>query len=88
MKRAFVLCHDFLSNFVQRIRRLVVLELSSFLPSRVHSVSEFLGEVFPSWTILPVGETVLFEIQYIRDGRFPIPVFEHKLIAAAHRYIC
>ena len=37
-----MLSHDFLSIFVQRIRQLVVLELSSFLPSRVNFVSEYL----------------------------------------------
>ena len=42
-----MLSHDFLSIFVQSIRRLVVLELSSFLPSRVFSVSESLEALFP-----------------------------------------
>ena len=29
-------------------------------------------------------EIVLFEIQYIRDGRPAIPIFEHKLVAEGH----
>ena len=37
-----------------------------------------------SQLILLVVELVLFEIQYIRDGRPPIPIFEHKLVAEAH----
>ena len=41
--------HDIPSIFVQRIRRLVILELSSFLPSRVYFVSEFLEALFPSY---------------------------------------
>ena len=56
----------FVSIFEQRLRRLAVLELSSFL----------------------VVGIVLFEIQKIRDGRPPIPLFEHQLIAEAHRYNC
>ena len=76
------------SFFVVRIRQLVVLELSSSHPIRVYFVFEFLGEVFPSEIILLVDELVLVEIQYIRDGRRPIPIFEHKLVAGAHRYSC
>ena len=82
--RAIVLSHDLLSFFVRRKRRLVVLELSSFLPSRAYSVSEFLEALFSSKIILLISETVLFEIQYIRDGRPPIPIFEHELVAEAH----
>ena len=63
--------HDFLSISAPRIRRLVVLELSSFLSK-----------------IILVGVIVLVEIQYIRDGRPPIPIFEHKLDVEAHRYNC
>ena len=74
-----MLSHDFLSIFVQRIRRLVVLELSSFLPSRENSVPESLEALFPSQKIL-----LVVEIQKIRDGRPPIPIFEHKLVAEAH----
>ena len=50
-------------------RRLVVFELTSCLPSRVYFVSEYLGAFFPSKTFLLVVEIILFEIQYIRDGR-------------------
>ena len=71
---------------VQRIRRLVILELSSFLQSRVYFVSEFLEALFPSKIILLGCEIVLFEIQNIRDGRPPITIFEHKLVAEIHRY--
>ena len=48
--------------FVKRIRRLAVLELSSFLPSRVYFEFWFLEELFPSKVILPEGEIVLVEI--------------------------
>ena len=57
----------------------MILELSSFLPSHVYSVSGFLGTLF-----LLVANLVLFEIQSIRDGRLVIPIFEHKLVAEAH----
>ena len=60
-----------------RIRQLVVLQLSSFLPSRVYFAFEYLGELFPSLTILLVDEVVLFDIQFFGDGRPPIPIFEH-----------
>ena len=55
--------HDFLFIFAQRIRQLVVLELSSFLPFRAHFGSEYLGEPSPSQIILLVDELVLVEIQ-------------------------
>ena len=69
---------------MQRIRRLVVRELSSFLPSRVYFASEYLEALFPLLTILLVVETVLFKIHKNRDGRPVIPIFEHKLVAEAH----
>ena len=56
----------------------MILEFSSFLTSRVHFVSEFLESLFPSEMILLVVEIVLFEIDKIRDGRPPIPVFRAK----------
>ena len=46
-----------------RLRQLVVLELSSFLPLRACFGFEYLGEPFPSSKILLVDELVLFEIQ-------------------------
>ena len=75
---------DFLLIFVMRIRQLVVLQLSSFLPSRVYFVFEYLGELFPSLTILLVDQFVLFDIQFCGDALPPIPIFEHKLVAEAH----
>ena len=57
---------DFLSIFVQRIRQLAVIELSSFLPFRAYFGADFLGEPFPSEIILLEDELVLVEIQYIR----------------------
>ena len=78
--------HDFLSIFVQRSRRIVILELSSFLPSREYFVSEFLEALFPSNIILLASVTVLFEIQHIRVERPVTPIFEHKFVAEAHRY--
>ena len=41
---------------------------------------------FFSLIILLADEVVLTEIQYIHDGRPVIPIFEHELIAEAHRY--
>ena len=41
-----------------------------------------------SYVILLAGELVLFEIQCIHFERPPIPIFEHKLVAGAHRYNC
>ena len=76
--------HDFLLTPVQRIRQLVILELSSFLLSRACFESEFLDELFLSKLILLVVELFIVEIQRIRDGRSQIPVVEHKLVAAAH----
>ena len=35
---------------------------------------------------LLADELVLFEIQFIHDGRPEIPIFEHKLVAKAHRH--
>ena len=40
-----MLFHGFLSTSVQRLRRLVVPELSSFLPSRAYFEFEFLEEL-------------------------------------------
>ena len=74
------------SQFLHRelIRRLAILELSSFLPSRVCFVSEFLETLFPSQIILLVDGLDLVEIQYIRVVRPPIPIIEHKLVPEAH----
>ena len=80
--------HDILSIFGKRIRRPVILELSSFLPSRAYFVSEHLEALLPSLINLLAVALVLVEIQRIRDGRLPIPIFEHKLIAGAHQYNC
>ena len=77
---------DFLLDFALRIHQLVVLELSSFLPTHTHFVFEYLGENFPSYIFLLEDELVLFEILYIHDGRPVIPIFEHQLVATAHRY--
>ena len=38
--------------------------------------------------MLLVVELVLVEVQGIRDGRPPIPILEHKLVAKALRYNC
>ena len=81
--------HDFLVIFVLIIHHLVVLVSSlHFSPSREYFVCEYLEALSPSWTILLAVEFVLFEIKYIRDGRPVIPIFEHKLVAEAHRYSC
>ena len=42
-----MLSHDFLLIFAVRVRQLVVLELSAFLPFRAYFGSEYLGELFP-----------------------------------------
>ena len=47
-------------------------------------MSESLEAVFPSKIILVVVEIVIFEIQNLRGGRPPIPIFEHKLVTEAH----
>ena len=77
------MCREILSSSALRIRQLVVLKLSSFLPIRVYFESEYLKEIFPSEIIVLVVEIVLIEIQYIRDGRPPNPIFEHELVAEA-----
>ena len=74
------MCRDFLLISVLRIRQLVVLELSSFLPFRACFGFEYLGELFLSWTILLEAELVLFEIQCIRDGRPVIPILTISLL--------
>ena len=84
MKRVSVLFHDFFLIYVLRIRQLVVFDLSSFLPTHEYFVFEYLGKLFLSLIILLAGQLVLFEIQYIRDGRAVIPIFERRLVAAAH----
>ena len=76
--------HGFLLIFAQRLRQLVVLELSSFLPFRAYFGSEYLGEPFPSLIFLLVDELVLVEIQHIRVVRPVKPIFEQKLVAEAH----
>ena len=48
------------------------------------SISE--NQPFPSSMILLAGEIVLFETQYIRDGRPQIPIIGHKLDAEVLRY--
>ena len=78
--------HDSLFIFALRLRQLVVLELSSFFPFRAYFGSEYLGEPFPSEIILPVDELVLVGFQHIRVVRPVIPIFQHKLVAGAHRY--
>ena len=46
--------------------------------SGAHQHSNEESNVWRSATVLLVVEIVLFEIQCIRDGRPPIPIFEHK----------
>ena len=75
---------DFLLFFALRLRRLVVLELSSFLPLRAYFGFDYLGEPFPSQIILLVAELALVEIQYICVLHPVIPIFEHKLVVEAH----
>ena len=48
------------------------------------SISE--NQPFPSLMILLDDELVLFETQCIRHGRFPIPIFDHKLVAEVFPY--
>ena len=72
----------------ERIRRLVILELSSFLPSREIFVLEFLEAPFPSKIILLASVTVLVKTHYIRVVRPVIPIFEQQLVAELHRYNC
>ena len=72
---------DFLSIVVQRIRRLVILELSSILPFRKYVWSEMLS--LP-WLILLASELDLFEILHIRDGRPRISIDEQKFAAEIH----
>ena len=48
------------------------------------SVSEYLGEPFPSQVILLVDEPVLVEIQKIRVESLVVPILEHKFGAEAH----
>ena len=67
-----------------RLRQLVVLELSSFLPLRAYFGFEYLGEPFPSWAILLAAELALVEIQYIRVLHPVNPIFEHELVVEAH----
>ena len=76
--------HDFLKFFVVKLRQLVVLGLSSFLPFRAYFGSEYLEELFLSSLILLVNELVLVEVQCIRVVRPVLPIFEHKLVAEAH----
>ena len=73
--------HGFLSIFSLRLRQLMVLEISSFLPFRAYFGFEYLGELLLSQTILLVAELVPVEIQKIRVVHPVIPVFEHKLVA-------
>ena len=61
--------HDFLSNFAQRVRQPVVLELSSFVPSRAYFEFWCLEKRFLACQNLLVVALVLVEIQRIRDGR-------------------
>ena len=74
MQCVSVLCRDFLLIAALRIRQLVFLELSSFLPFRAYFGSECLGELFLSLTVLLVVELVLLWIQYIHDERPAIPI--------------
>ena len=83
-----MLSHDLLSVSALRLRQLVVLELSSFLPFRAYFGFEYLGEPFPSLIILLVDKLALVEIQRIRVVRPVIPIFEHKLVSEAHQYNC
>ena len=76
--------HCFLFIFALRLRQLVVLELTSFLPFRACFGSEYLGEPFSSEIIFLVDELVLVEIQHIRVVRLVIPIFDHKLVAEIH----
>ena len=79
-----MLSHDFLKIFALRLRQLVVLELSLFLPFRAYFGFESLGEAFPSQIFLLVDERVLVETQKIRVERPVVPTFEHKFVAEAH----
>ena len=83
------LFHDFLSTSVQRICQHVILELSSFLPSRVCFGFEFLEELFSFMTISSCSRPCsLDENQHFRGRCFPNPVVEHKLVTEAHKYNC
>ena len=68
---------------VQRIRQLVVLELSSFLPVRAYFGFEYLGVSFPS-QIIPLVDELVLEIHCFRVVRPAIAIFKHKLVAVAH----
>ena len=58
--------------FALRLRQLVVLELSSFVPFGAYFGSEYLGEPSPLEIILLVVELVLVEIQDISEGRLVV----------------
>ena len=72
--------HDFRSIFVQRIRRLVILELSSIFPFREYLCLERLS--LSESTL--VVELALMEILHNRDGCPPISIAEHKFAAEVH----
>ena len=58
------------------IHRLILVDVEEVSGAHQHSNEE--SNVWRSATVLLVVEINLFEIQYIRDGRPPIPIFEHK----------
>ena len=59
-----------------------------FFSSHGCFLSEFCVELFPLLLILLVVLLALVETQYIREGRPPIPIFEHTLDLEVFRIYC